>query len=392
MNYIVIYGLNAYHCHTKYQNFLVSDIKVGDSVVRKYVFLTTLALFLYGCQTGDKSDSIEKSTQKTDPQKPSDGLVLTVADETITSDEIITAASELLRPIAQSSDFENFKQQAEPQLEEMITARVSNILLYQEAKKNTSEGIDQILERPAEAKIRKYIMDFGGDYAKAEEALKQQGMDWASFKEYQKKLILTEYYLGSLLPRAAPITYSELLARYNQMKDESFVVLAAVKFQLIDIEPAKLRITDPNQDQLEQARKLANELLKQIKAGRNFPDVAKEHNGVSFAAHSKPVQPESLKYSILADEAEKLVPGDISGLIETPQQDHIFIMKLQEKHPKGYEPFEKVQRKVEAKIISERRKQAQDKILTRLRRQAEHEISDEFTEFCLQKIYENNNK
>ncbi|MHC4110711.1 MAG: peptidylprolyl isomerase [Planctomycetota bacterium] len=360
--------------------------------MRKYVILSALVLFLYGCQTGGKSDSIEKSTQKTIPQKSSDGLFITVADETITSDEIIMAALELFRPIAQNSNFEHFKQQAEPQLEEMITARVSNILLYQEAKKNTREGIDQILERPAQAEIRKYIMDFEGDYAKAEEALKQQGMDWASFKKYQKKMILTEYYLGSLLPKGAPITYSELLARYNQMKDESFAIQASVKFQLIDIEPAKLRITDPNQDRLEQAGKLADELLKQAKAGKNFSEVAQEHTGVSFAAHSKPVQPDSLKYAILAEEAEKLDQGDISGLIETQQKQHIFIMKLQEKHLKGYEPFEKVQGKVKAKINSDRRKQAQDKILSRLRRQAEHELSDEFTEYCLQKIYKMSNE
>lgn len=360
--------------------------------MRKYVFLSALVLFLYGCQTGGKSDSIEKSTQKTSSQKSSDGLSITVTDETITSDEIITAALELLRPIAQNSNFERFEQQAEPQLEEMITARVSNILLYQEAKKNTREDIDKVLERPAEAEIRKFIMSFEGDYAKAEEALKQQGMDWASFKEYQKKIILTEYYLGSLLPKAAPITYSELLARYNQIKEESFAIQASIKFQLIDIEPAKLRITDPNQNRLEQAKKLAVELLKQAKAGKNFPEVAKEHTGVSFAAHSKPVQAESLKYRILADEAEKLEPGDISGLIETQQKQHIFIMKLEEKHSKGYEPLEKVQRKVKAKIFSDRRKQAQDKILSRLRRQAEHELSDEFTEYCLQNIYKMSNE
>ncbi len=355
--------------------------------MHKYVFLSALVLFLYGCQTGGKSDSIEKPAQKTRLQESADGLVLTVADETITSDEIVMAATGLLRPIAQNSDFERFKQQAEPQLKEIITARISNILLYQQAKKNSREDIDQVLERPAQAEIRKFIMDFGGDYAKAEEALKQQGMDWASFKKYQKKMILTEYYLGSLLPKAVPITYSELLARYNQMKEESFVILAAIKFQLLDIEPAKLRITDPNQDWLEQAGKLADELLRQIKAGKDFLEVAKEYPGVTFAAHSKPVQPESLKYGILADEAEKLEPGDISGLIETTQQKHIFIMKLEEKHSKGYEPFEKVQRKVKAKIISDRRKQAQDKILAKLRRQAEHELSNEFTEFCLQKIY-----
>ncbi len=355
--------------------------------MRKFVFLTALVLFLYGCQTGGKSDSIEKPAQKTSLQKSSDGLVLTVADETITSDEIVMAATGLLRPIAQSSNFERFKLQAEPQLKEIITARILNILLYQQAKKNTREDIDQVLERPAEAEIRKFIMDFGGDYAKAEEALKQQGMDWASFKVYQKKMILTEYYLGSLLPKPAPITYSELLARYNRMKEESFVILAAIKFQLIDIEPAQLRITDPNQDRLEQAGKLAYELLRQVKAGKDFHEVAKEYHGVTFAAHSKPVQPESLTYQILADEAEKLEPGDISGLIETPQQKHIFIMQLKEKYPKGYEPFEKVQRQVKAQIAFDRRKQAQDKILAKLRRQAEHELSDEFTELCLQKIY-----
>jgi hypothetical protein len=62
-------------------------------------------------------------------------------------------------------------------------------------------------------------------------------------------------------------------------------------------------------------------------------------------------------------------------------------MKLKEKHSKGYEPFEKVQRQVKAQIAFDRRKQAQDEILAKLRRQAEHELSDEFTELCLQKIY-----
>ena len=359
--------------------------------MRKFAFLTltALVLFLYGCQAGGKP---EKPAQKTNPQESSGGLVLAVAGETITSDGIIMAAIEQLRPTAQSSNFERFKQQAEPQLKEMITARVLNILLYQQAKKNTREGIDQALERPAEAEIRKFIMDFGGDYAKAEQALKQQGMDWASFKEYQKKMILTEYYLASQLPKPAPITYSELLAFYNQMKDEFFVIPAAIKFQLIDIEPAKLQIADPNQDRLEQARELANKLLREAKAGKGFPELAKEHAGVSFAAHSKPVQPESLRYEILADEAEKLEPGDIADPIETAQREHIFIMKLEEKHPKSYQPFEKVQREVKTKIVFDRRKQAYEKILTKFRRQAENELNDEFTEFCLQKIYQMSNE
>lgn len=359
--------------------------------MRKFAFLTALLLFLYGCQAGGKPDSIEKSTRKTGLQESSDGLVLTVAGETITSDEIIMIATEPLKPIAQGSDYERFRQQAKPQLEEVITIRISNILLYQQAKENTREGIEQMLERPAEAEVRKFLVGFGGDYIKAEQALKRQGMDWADFKEYQKKMILTEYYAASQLPKTGPVTYSELRASYNRMKDEFFAIPAAIKLRLIDIEPAKLEVADPNQDRLEQARKLADELLKRAKAGKDFLELAKEHPGVSFAAHSKPVQPESLKYTILADEAEKFQPGDIAGPIETARQEHIFIMELEEKHPKSYQPFEKVQREVEAKIISYRREQAQEKILAELRRRAEAKLSSEFTEFCLQTIYRRSN-
>ena len=359
--------------------------------MHKFVSLTVLLLFLYGCQAGGKPDSIEKSTRKTGLQESSDGLVLTVAGETITSDEIIMIATEPFKPIAQSSDYERFRQQAKPQLEEVITIRISNILLYQQAKENTGEGIEQMLERPAEAEVRRFIVGFGGDYIKAEQALKRQGMNWADFKEYQKKMILTEYYAASQLPKTGPVTYSELRTSYNRTKDEFFAIPAAIKLRLIDIEPAKLEVADPNQDRLEQARKLACELLKRAKAGKDFLELAKEHPGVSFAAHGKPVQPESLKYTILADEAEKFQPGDIAGPIETARQEHIFIMKLEEKHPKSYQPFEKVQREVEAKIISDRRKQAQEKILAELRRQAEAKLSSEFTEFCLQTIYRRSN-
>jgi hypothetical protein len=345
-------------------------------------------LFLYGCQNNSKSDYITQPLQKTNLTESPEGLVLTIMGENITSDEIVRASIEQLRPLALSTDYERFKANIKQQLREIITARISNILLYHEAKKNTREDIDQMLERPAEAEIRKYIMDFGGDYEKAEEALKQQGMDWAAFKEYHKKTILIEYYIASLLPKPSPITYSELLVAYNLMKDESFAIQEAIKFQLIDIEPVKLRITDSNQDRLEYARKLADELYKQLKVGKDFLELSNEHPDVSFAAHSQLVQPDSLKYSILADIAEKLKPGDISKPFETALYEHIFIMKLQEKQSRGYEPLERVQGRVKAQIAFDRRRKAQDKILTRFRRQAENELSDEFTEFCLHNIYQ----
>ncbi|MHC4641190.1 MAG: peptidylprolyl isomerase, partial [Planctomycetota bacterium] len=174
--------------------------------MRAFVLLSLLVFFLNGCQNNSKSDSIEIPVQKTNLTKTSEGLVLTIAGESITSDEIVRAATEQLNPLSHSMDYERFKKQLEPHLQEIITAKIANIMLYQEAKKNTREDIDQLLERPAEDKIREYIMNFEGDYAKAEDALKQQGMDWAGFKKLQKKMILTEYYIASLLPKPVPIT------------------------------------------------------------------------------------------------------------------------------------------------------------------------------------------
>jgi hypothetical protein len=360
--------------------------------VRNYALLTLLALFLYGCQNGGKSDTVEKTTHKASLQKTADTLTLTIAGETITSKEIVMDVTEQLRSIPQTSDYELFKRQVEPRLKETITIRILNALLYQQAKKNTREDVDKFLEKPAEAEIRKFIMELDGDYAKAEDILKQRGMDWAGFKEYQKKLILTEYYLSTLLPKTAPITYSEMMDCYNRMKDDSFVIPATIKFQSIDIEPIKLQTKEPNYSQVEQARKLADEIIQQIKAGKDFLELANEYPGVLFAAYSKPIPPEDLKYKILAEAAEQLEPGGISGPLETAGQEHIFIMKLEEKLPKSYQPLEKVQKEVKAKISSERLKQAQEKVLGGLRRQAESELNNEFTEFCLQEIHRMVNK
>src|SRR4030043_2044786 len=118
---------------------------------------------------------------------------------------------------------------------------------------------------------------------------------------------------------------------YNRMKDDSFVIGALIKFQLIDIEPTKLQTIEPNQNRVEQARKLADEIIQQIKAGKDFLELANEYPGVSFAAYSKPVQPESLKYKILAEAAEQLEPGGISGPLETPGETQFFIFKLEKK-------------------------------------------------------------
>jgi len=368
--------------------------------MRKHIFLATLALLpTDGCMSRTRPKLTEEDlalipfAQREGLPECSGGLVLKVRGETITSDEIITKPLlEHFRAFAQNDNFQQFKERARPQLEQIVANKVSDILIYQQAKKDAGGQIEEALEKAAEAEVRKFVVSFEGDYAKA---IKQMGMDWAGFKEYQKKTILTQHYIASQFPENRPITYSELVEQYEKMKDKFFAVPARLTFRLIDIEAAKLEVADPNQTPQQFAKDLANELVKRIQAGEDFGELAKQyshgHRRLSGGLW-RPVQPESLAkpYDALADEAEKIEPGQIAGPIETG--GHIFIMKLEEKQQARFEPFEAVQKQVKARIILERRKAAVDELGAKLTEQAALAEKSKFIDFCLEKIYRMSNQ
>jgi hypothetical protein len=371
--------------------------------MRKSIVLSVLMLLLIGSCQGDKSDltDAEALAQKIELAEAAGGLVLMVGGETVTSDEIIelpversetvVSLAEHFKPIAQMSDSEQFKEQARDQVEEILSAKILDILLYQDARRQAGKNIDESLEMTAEREWRRFVLDYGGDEAKADEALKQMGTDPKSFKEEQKRSILVQSHIASSLADERPVTYRELIDCYNQMKGEFFARQAMMKFRLIDIQPARLDVPNPNKNSLELAKERAYRLLARIEAGEDFGELAKQYSHGhrrEFGGLWRPAQPQSLAapYDILAAVAQKTETGQIAGPIEA--SGHIFIMKLEEKQLEGYEPFEKVQEKVEDKIILERRSAVFNTLHAKLMQQAKFGETGEFVDFCLEKIYQ----
>jgi len=371
--------------------------------MHKLVFLPVCVILLFGgCGVGAKKPRFSKEELSKIPLAQRDGFpeatggfVLAVGGESITSDEIVGPLAEYFRPAAQTSDLYQFKANAGGQLKELVLTKVTNILLYNEAKKHLGENIDEALEKAVEAEVRRFIVSFEGDYARAEEALKEMGMDWADFKEYKRKEIVNQSYIASQLPDEEPVTYRELMSRYNEMKEKVFSMPGTITFRLIDIDSAKLEVADANQGALERAKELAMELRLAILMGEDFGEVAKKYSHghrAMFGGLWKPLRPSSLAepYDVLAAEAEKLEPGQIAGPIEAGE--HIFIMKLEEKQVTNAEPFEKVQKEIEQTIELERRKKAVDELEAKLLQQAALSNVDAFIDFCLEKIYRINNR
>ncbi|OHB56338.1 MAG: hypothetical protein A2173_10335 [Planctomycetes bacterium RBG_13_44_8b] len=359
-------------------------------------------MLIGGCE--DSSQSTEEHITimpKITASKVAGEHVLVISGEVITSSDIIESPVELngtfmppaehLKSFIKTNNPQEFNKVARQLIEEILMNKVSEIMLYQEAKRQFEKNIDEALEKEAEKEVRKFFMEFGGDEGKAEEKLKQMGMDRQKFKENRKKFILTQWYIASKLIDQKPITHSELIKCYNQMKEQYFATPASLEFRLIDIQPEKLGVADPYLDKTIEAKKLANQLIKRVQQGEDFGELAKQYSHGHTRESGglwKPVQPESLvkPYDVLVAEAKKIEPGQIAGPIET--QGHILIMKLEDKRSKGYEPFEKVQPELEQMIIIERRKKAIDKLNTDLMQQVVLKEKDEFIDFCLDKIYQ----
>ncbi len=366
---------------------------------KRVLLIISALLTTCGCEVSNKPNYTDEEleviplAQREGLPEASGGFVLAVGDETISSSEIITEPLlEHYRPIAQKSSLELFKKQAGPDLEQLLETRISNVLLYQQARREagTATDLEDILEKVTESEVRRFITSFDGDYAKAEQALKKMGMDWRSFREYQKKMILSQDYIRKQLPENRSVTYNELVKCYNEMKDEFFATPATITFRLIDIQLPRLTVTDPNLSRLEQARALANDLMERLRKGEDFGKLARQYSHdhrASFGGLWQPVQPTSLArpYDILAAEADRLRPGQIAGPIETG--GHIFIMKLVGERAKSYEPLENVQKKVEAKILFDQRKKAADEFSAKLIQQVALTERNRFIDFCLGKIY-----
>jgi len=371
-----------------------------------------MVMALAGCDSEKSTRLTQKdfekiaiTQQKIDLIEAAGGMALVIGGETITSDEIIkwpveygqTSVSALtqLKPLARGANLEQFKARARDDLEELLVTRITDVLIYQLARDKRGETIDEVLDKAAESELRNFVVSFGGDDAKADDALREMGIDRKRFKELRKRALLVNEYVGSQMPTDQPITYRQMLARYEQIKDTHFGVNPILEFSLIDIQPGKVKVEDPNADRLAEAKSLADRLVRRLDAGEDFAELAREHSHDAMAVFGgkwRALSPESLvaPYDILVESAQTLEPGEVVGPIET--LGHFFILKLHSRQTGGAKPFVEVQDVVKNMILAERQRQTLERLHAQLSEQAKRGVREDFVNFCLDKIHEISNR
>jgi hypothetical protein len=108
-----------------------------------------------------------------------------VHSETISSDDILSTIEKGLEAAAARMNKADFDAEARPIIREVIRDQIVGVLLYERARKNAPESIDDMLEKAVEDQVNRFVASYGNDYVLAEKKFKEMGWatDWRSFRE-----------------------------------------------------------------------------------------------------------------------------------------------------------------------------------------------------------------
>jgi parvulin-like peptidyl-prolyl isomerase len=369
-----------------------------------------MALWVAGCGKYQSHLTEQEYQEFLAKREPIPENTLQVSSEQLTVDEIVTmqvgtgagyesmSLGNMLSPTAQNNDPNTFKEIAFPPIEANVGTRINNILLYQKAKEESHDKIDEMLDKAADRQWREYVLTFNSDEGLAEQNLHDRGITRTEFKEASKRELLSNFHVESKVPNDRPISHKEYLEFYNQLKDERYVKKPLVEFSLIDIQSSQLSLDDLTEDRQQKALALAKEVHGKLQAGAEFEAMVKAHSHGVFARQGgrwKPTNPASLAppYDALAPVAASLEAGQISEPVEVPGR--VFIMKLHRKQTQGFMPLSEVQADIRDIILIERRRKVHIELaqeLAEIIKNASEESIEDFVDRCADEIYLRSNK
>ena len=349
----------------------------------------------YGKYTEEQMQQIGLANKYDLPAPSGNSMVLGIHSETISSDEILADTEEALKPAAGQMDEAAFLVQAQPFVQDIIRRKVTDILLYQQARKTAPDTIDDLLEKAVADEINRFVASYGNDYTLAEKKFKElkMGTDWQSFKAYQKKMIMTQSYISSTLKNEKRFSQQELRDYYAQNKDEVFCKKGEVGFSLIAVWPEEITAEQVAEGETLQsaAKRIAGEVIEDIENGADFAERAKQFHGDLAAVGGKvlPVEPGKNElrepYNSLEAEALKMQIGQVKGPIEI--DGHLFVLKLDTLVVADCKSFEEVQPLIEQQLLFQHNQQQYTELVSKLVMKSDLAQMDRFTEFCVRQAY-----
>ena len=324
---------------------------------------------------------------------PEGGMALNVESETITTKEIVLRLEQQLKPVAMQGNEAAFRQAARPAFHEALRSRITDILLYKEAKKKAPENIDDLLDKAVESELSRFLASYGNNRVLAENGLRTMGYDWKSYRDFMRKMILTQSYLSKEFTEKRPVAHGEMVDYYSQHRDQ-FCLEGMIQFRVIEIIPEKLssQLIRPGEAAEAAAVRLSVEVMDKIKGGADFGKLAEQYSQGPLAAQGGLWRPVTIgsgslpaPYDMLEQKAMTMEPGQAVGPM--PVDGRLLILKLEDKKEARCKSFEEVQDAIEQQFQFEFRKQQYEKVVEKLTARVDVVRMDNFLDHCMTDAY-----
>jgi peptidyl-prolyl cis-trans isomerase SurA len=247
-----------------------------------------------------------------------DGVKAVVSDSVITYSQIQDMIAPTLDTLRQqyASQPEVFQQKLNDLLNDSLEQLVERQLILRSFETEGYQLPDSYVDQMVQDRIRERF----GDRVTFIKTLQAQGMTAEQFrKEVRDQYIITQLRLKN-------VSQAIVISPY---KVETYYLAHQDDFKMED--EIKLRMIVLNKSSADDTNtvKLADEILAKIKEGATFEEMAsvysqgsQQHQGGDWGWVER-----SVLRKDLADAAFALKPGQISGVIETPESDYIMLVE-----------------------------------------------------------------
>jgi peptidyl-prolyl cis-trans isomerase SurA len=271
-----------------------------------------------------------------------DSIVASVDGEPITSHDVkVFSASNAAAATQAGGAAPSVPEDPQAVLKELIVQR----LLQQESQKYADRVTDEEIDHYIEAMKQKG--NITEDQLRAQ--LQSQGVTYDEFRNTVRKQVQAMAMIDKEVRQKILITDAQVEAYYKEHPDE--FTITTEKYQLAQILIAVPANSPP--DQVEAARKKAEDLHKKAVTGADFGDLARQFSdddSKSKGGELGEFSPSELNDSIAAAVA-KLKAGDISDVVRTQYGFHI--IKVEAHQKPGSQSLADVKPQIREKLLTE---------------------------------------
>lgn len=287
------------------------------------------------------------------------GIAAIAEEKIITVDDIRREIAPLIQQVQRESKSEKeFNEKLQALQDNIVQDLVDRVLIVKEFYKDEKRKVPASLVDNQVAET--IISEFDGDRSKFLAYLRSRGISQKDYRKETEENMIYSYMRQQQRKSASTVSPVKIELFYKENKDR-FYQEDSVHLRLIQV----TRATD---DTDEAIRTKADDIMKQLKAGGSFADIARLYSQDSRRTKGGDWgwQRRSDLRKEFSDVIFTLEKGQMSEPIMMPEG--AFILFVEERKHAGILPLDEVRDQIERMLVQQNARQAQERWLEKLRR------------------------